>query len=142
MAGPDVHDRDESGFTLIELLVVVIIIGVLAAIAIPAYLNQRASAYDKMAASDARNMASAQFAYFADTTVFASSVAQLETGGFKASASTVHAVCVPTPSRFLVAAYTDGGERVYIFDTDDAGLSSAVGTDPAAAIQAIDATCP
>lgn len=47
----------ESGFTLIELLVVILIIGILAAIAVPMFLNQRRAAVDASLKSDMKNLA-------------------------------------------------------------------------------------
>jgi type IV pilus assembly protein PilA len=58
--------QDEKGFTLIELLVVILIIGILAAIALPAFLNQRGKAQDTAAKSQVRTMQTAQETFYTD----------------------------------------------------------------------------
>src|SRR5438270_13244608 len=55
--------ESEKGFTLIELLVVILIIGILAAIAIPAFVNQRSKAFDAAAKSNLRTAESAMETY-------------------------------------------------------------------------------
>jgi type IV pilus assembly protein PilA len=62
------HSRaqDEKGFTLIELLVVILIIGILAAVALPAFLNQRGKAYDANAKSDVKTAQVAMETYGTD----------------------------------------------------------------------------
>ena len=77
--------RNKKGFTLIELLIVVVIIGILAAIAIPKFANTKEKAYLASMKSDLRNLITAQEAYFSDnSSSYASSTTVLGTA-YKAS---------------------------------------------------------
>ena len=71
------RNSNESGFTLIELLVVVAIIGILAAIAIPQFAAYRAKGFDARAASDCRNVATAEEAYFVDNAEYSTDTSGL-----------------------------------------------------------------
>ncbi len=69
--------RDSKGFTLIELLIVVVIIGILAAIAIPKFSATREKAYYSAMKSDLKNLASQQEIYYADNYTYTNAVAEL-----------------------------------------------------------------
>ncbi len=75
----------KKGFTLIELLIVVVIIGILAAIAIPKFANTKEKAYIASMKADLRNLVTAQEAYFSDNNSnYASATASLGSN-YKAS---------------------------------------------------------
>jgi type IV pilus assembly protein PilA len=71
-------NANRKGFTLIELLIVVVIIGILAAIAIPKFANTKSKAYVTAMKSDLRNLVTAEEAFFADSSKYTSTVSQLK----------------------------------------------------------------
>jgi prepilin-type N-terminal cleavage/methylation domain-containing protein len=68
---------NNRGFTLIELLIVVVIIGILAAIAIPKFATTKEKAYVAAMKSDLRNLVTAQESYFADQVTYTTSQTSL-----------------------------------------------------------------
>ena len=66
-----------SGFTLIELLIVVVIIGILAAIAIPKFSNTKGQAFLAAMRSDLRNLATAEEGYYYSNSAYSNNLSQL-----------------------------------------------------------------
>jgi type IV pilus assembly protein PilA len=97
----NVHPRKNRGFTLIELLIVVVIIGILAAIAIPKFQNTKGKANLAAMKSDLRNLVTAEEGYFYDNAVYTS---VLSTMTFNTSPGVVLTVVSATSSGFSAQA--------------------------------------
>jgi len=74
-----------KGFTLIELLIVVVIIGILAAIAVPKFASTKQKAYVTSMRADLRNLVTAQEAYFADNNTYTTAATLKITNSFQTS---------------------------------------------------------
>ena len=109
----------EAGFTLIELLVVIIIIGILAAIAIPVFLSQRKKAFDASADSDLRNLVTAQEAFFTDWSTYAAAASypQLVANyGLKLSPTVTVVMGSADSSSFMATARSTSGSKSCVWN--------------------------
>ena len=100
------NPRSHEGFTLIELLIVVVIIGILAAIAIPKYNRAREQAYISQVISDLKNLATQQEVYQANTQVYAGSLGLLN--NFSASEGVFITINDATGTGWAATAYHAG----------------------------------
>jgi type IV pilus assembly protein PilA len=97
----NIHRKRNAGFTLIELLIVVVIIGILAAIAIPKFQNTKGKANLAALKSDLRNLVTAEEGYFYDNAVYSSVLTDMT---FQTSPGVVLTVVSATGSGFAAQA--------------------------------------
>ena len=127
--------RDEAGFTLIELLVVVIIIGILAAIAIPVFLNQRASAQNASIQSDLRNAAIEVETFYTQEQAYPAASGDLDADAITVSTGNKfdYAAVTPTgataPVSFTLTGCNVNSGDVFVYDSASGGLDTSVSVD-------------
>ena len=121
------QENNEGGFTLIELLVVIIIIGILAAIAIPTFLNQREKGWKAAVKADIKNAATAEESYATDNNgAYTATLSDLQAEGYNVSPDvTVTPALVGTTGFTLTGTHAKLGTCTITFNSDTGATTEA-----------------
>ena len=135
------QEENEGGFTLIELLVVIIIIGILAAIAIPVFLNQRKKGVDASIKSDLRTTANELETYYTDFQLYPTVTGGGPGGNFAVGTSTVNlspgnivaitynTVSGGSPNAYCIVGTNPGkASHAWVYVSSQGGLQPAAST--------------
>jgi type IV pilus assembly protein PilA len=127
-------EEREGGFTLIELLVVIIIIGILAAIAIPVFLNQRKKGYDAQVKSDLRNAATAEETYLTDNpNTYTTLQTDLTTAGWKPSTGDTFMISISAATGYCIVGTNPNSANFWLYDSSNGGLLNVAQASESAA---------
>ena len=119
--------NSRKGFTLIELLIVVVIIGILAAIAIPKFSATREKAYVSAMKSDLKNLASQQEIYYSDNYTYSGNLTTLEFAESSGVTVTVNAATATGWSASTTHSGTDVTCDIYYGDETTVGNADVPG---------------
>lgn len=126
----ELKEKRDAGFTLIELLVVVAIIGILAAIAIPVFLNQRNSARDAGVKSDIDSTAKQMETYYTQNNKYPALATDLTSLpiSLKLSPGNGVAITMNGASAYTITGCNNESLQSYTYDSAGGGLSSTATT--------------